>query len=412
MVKKNDNPASQLQGANKLAAEAVVGITHVVESMHSTILSLGGLIGDKEQKTTGGISGFIYSSIRSITQIVGSGIDVLLGQLGSELDHLDSIPGKEAGISMLNGVLGDHLVSRNNPLAITMQFRRNGKALTDQDIENIISQSSGRLYIAIHGLCMNDMQWTREGHDHAEKLGFSQGFSPIYLHYNSGLHISDNGINLSLLLQQLVSQHPQIQKINILAHSMGGLVARSACYSATQETDAAWLDKLEHIVFLGTPHNGALLAKGGNLVDFMLNISPFSVPFSSLVRIRSCGITDLQSGLILESDWKGKDRFKLELEPPSLTPLPAKVACYAIAVSTDDEQGLLSDHVVGDGLVTVGSALGRRKGDNPHLDFPTKQQWVGRGINHMELLNHPDVYQRIESWFIQCTPDNHAEKSE
>jgi len=70
---------------------------------------------------------------------------VLLGRLSSKLGEKDSSPGREAVLSALNGVLGDHLVARNNPLAIPMQFRRNGKPLNKQSLLDTIQQSDGKI---------------------------------------------------------------------------------------------------------------------------------------------------------------------------------------------------------------------------------------------------------------------------
>ena len=52
---------------------------------------------------------------------------------------------------------------------------------------------------------------------------------------------------------------------------MGGLVARSAChYAAKNGNQLAWIKLLKHLVTLGTPHHGAILERGGKLVDTIL----------------------------------------------------------------------------------------------------------------------------------------------
>ena len=51
----------------------------------------------------------------------------------------------------------------------------------------------------------------------------------IHLHYNSGLHVSTNGRAFAALLENLLEQWPEaLKEFGILAHSMGGLVTRSA----------------------------------------------------------------------------------------------------------------------------------------------------------------------------------------
>ncbi len=58
----------------------------------------------------------------------------------------------------------------------------------------------------------------------------------------------------------------------IIGHSMGGLVARSACHYAAQARNE-WLRRLDKIIFIGTPHHGAPLERGGNWVDVLLGAS-------------------------------------------------------------------------------------------------------------------------------------------
>ena len=48
----------------------------------------------------------------------------------------------------------------------------------------------------VHGLCMNDLQWTQKSGDFEAALARDLGYTVIHLHYNSGLHISTNGRTL------------------------------------------------------------------------------------------------------------------------------------------------------------------------------------------------------------------------
>ena len=90
---------------------------------------------------------------------------------------------------------------------------------------------TGKLLVLVHGLCLNDRQWTREGHDHGAALADEFGHTPLYLRYNSGRHIAANGEAFAELLETLVSHWPQpVTELVIVGHSMGGLVARSACH--------------------------------------------------------------------------------------------------------------------------------------------------------------------------------------
>jgi pimeloyl-ACP methyl ester carboxylesterase len=332
-----------------------------------------------------------------MTGLVGNGIDVLLDRFSSQPGKMDSSPAREAALAALNGVFGDHLVASNNPLAIPMQFRRNGKPLNEQALCEAIGQCDRRLAIMVHGSCMNDLQWNRQGHDHGATLARELGVLPVYVHYNTGLHISENGRNLASLLESVFTQASHPRELFIIGHSMGGLVSRSACHYG-KLSGHGWLDHLQKLIFLGTPHHGAPLEKGGNWINILMDTNPYSSPFSRLGKARSRGITDLRYGNVLDEDWNGRCRFKFSGDQRKPVPLPDGVQCYSIAASTRKEPGRPGDNLIGDGLVPLSSALGRHKDKELNLPFPASHQWVGREMNHMDLLNHPEVYATIEKW--------------
>ncbi len=191
-----------------------------------------------------------------------------------------------------------------------------------------------------------------------------------------------------------MQQWPEpLEEFAMIAHSMGGLVARSAYYYGTA-AGQLWPQQLRRLIFLGTPHHGSLLERGGNLIDVSLGLNPYTAPFARLGRLRSAGITDLRYGNLLDEDWQGVDRFahKGDLRHP--VPLPEGVRCYAIAANAGKKAGDL----IGDGMVSVSSALGRHKDDARTLSFAPSRQWIGYGMNHWDLLSRRAVYERIRGW--------------
>jgi pimeloyl-ACP methyl ester carboxylesterase len=269
--------------------------------------------------------------------------------------------------------------------------------MTAETLSETIQQSKGKLAIMVHGACMNDLQWNRKEHDHGAALARDLGFEPLYVHYNTGLHISENGQSFASLLETIAAQSPEPVELFIVAHSMGGLVTRSACHYA-KKSGHTWLQNLRKVVFLGTPHHGSLLERGGNCIDVLLKMTPYSAPFSRLGKIRSCGVTDLRYGNLLDDDWQGGDRFESSGDQRIPVPLPKGVQCYAIAATTGKESSTLSDNVIGDGLVTLRSALGRHDDVNLDLPFPENNQWIVRNVNHLDLLSNPSVYKTIKTW--------------
>ena len=399
--------AVDLQGLGRLAVDATLGITGIVETMHHNISRVPGPLGKPTQKPTKGITGLVYRSIRGVTRLVGGGVDLALANLASLVGEEPSSRTREAVLAALNGVLGDHLAASGNPLAIPMRFRRGGQALVLRrpSLAKAIAQPTGRILILMHGLCRSDLQWERDGHDHGAAIAadpaFVPAYTPVYLQYNSGLHVSTNGREFASLVESLVRAWPvPVEEIAILAHSMGGLIARSALHYAS-ESKRAWPAKVTKIVFLGTPHDGAPLERGGNWVTVVLDKSPYTTAFSRLGKLRSAGITDLRHGNLLDDDWMGRDRFAASSRVTTkrrLVPLPAGVQCFAAAASLARKSGGLRERFLGDGLVQVPSALGHGRTPKGALGIAAKRQWIGYGMNHLDLLDRPEVYDRIRRW--------------
>lgn len=380
--------ASDLRGLNRLVIDATAGVTDVVEAMHHNIARPPGVLAMPSRGRTRGITGLVYRSIRGVTRLAGGGIDAALAPFSS-LGAGRSSLGREAALAALNGVLGDHLAATGNPLAIPMGIRREGRPL--------VPTASGRLLVLAHGLCMNDLQWKRKGHDHGAALARDRGFTPVYLHYNSGLHVSTNGRELAGLIEDLVERWPvPVEELVILGHSMGGLVARSACHYG-RAAGHGWLRHLKKLVFLGTPHHGSALERGGNRVDSILGFSRYTAPLGRLGQIRSAGITDLRHGNLLDEDWEGLDRFEPTEDRRRPVPLPDGVECYAMAAAPK-RPGPLQSRLLGDGLVAVNSALGRHEDPVRNLDLPESRQWIAQGVTHFDLLSQPEAYDRIREW--------------
>jgi pimeloyl-ACP methyl ester carboxylesterase len=391
---------SDLRGYSRLAIEATIGVTDLVENMHHNIARVPAVLGTPTQKRTRGITGLVYRIIRGITRLVGGGVDAAFAQLAPQLDQAAPSPQREAVLAALNGVLGDHLAASQNSLAIPMQLRRDGQPLelTRQALAADIPQAGGKVLLLAHGLCMNDLQWRRKGHDHGAALAVDAGYTPVYLHYNSGLHISTNGRALAEMIENLLHAWPvPVDELVILGHSMGGLLTRSACHYG-KLAGHAWPGHLRKIVFLATPHHGSPLERGGNRIDLVLGASPYTAALARLGKIRSAGITDLRHGSLLDEDWEHRDRFaRTKSHPPAAVPLPDGVQCYAVGATLPEKRGLRAK-VLGDGLVLLSSALGKHEDPARSLSFPESQQWTGYGMNHFDLLERRDVYERIYEW--------------
>ncbi len=349
-----------------------------------------------------GITRLVYRSISGVAQLVGMGTDVALTLLDPvltvKLKHPS--PGREAARAALNGVLGDHLVETANPLAIPMRLRFNGLPLQLErnSMAAALPPARNRLAVMVHGLCLNDRQWSRDGHNHGAALARDLGYAVVYLHYNTGLHISINGRAFADLLEALVTQWPvRLEELAIIGHSMGGLLARSACHYAAAGGHA-WPGHLRKLIFLGTPHHGAPMERGGQWLHLALNRSPYTAAFTHLGRIRSAGITDLRYGNLLDGDWQdqGSIRACRGCQADCAVARRRPVLCHC---RDHGETGRRSrDQLLGDGLVPLASALGQHGDPRRALSIPEDRQWIGRAMKSFDLLSRQDVYERMRLW--------------
>ena len=390
---KQHATAADVRGAARLAVDATQGLTALVEAMHARIKSPPGLRGGEK---TNGITGLVYRTVHGVTELVGGGLDALLGMLAPLLTPTaHGTPAssweREAVLAALNGVLGDHLEATANPLATTMGFRSCGQALALQGpaLRQALPQGNGRLLVLMHGLCMNDLQWSRDGQDHGAALAREAGYTPVYLRYNTGRAVHVNGAEFAALMEQLLAVWPHaLQRVVLLCHSMGGLVARSALHQGAL-AGQRWVQRVDDAVFLGTPHHGAPLERAGHGLDIVLSAAPYAAPLARLGRVRSAGITDLRHGQLLAGPRGAK---------PEPVPLPEQPRCFAVAASTDQKADGLKGRLLGDGLVQLDSALGRHRDPARRLHFAADRQLQLQGFNHMQLLSNPEVCETLLRW--------------
>ena len=377
---------TQLRGLTRLLVDGAAGITDLVDAMHGTVQRVPAPLARSRHLRARGLSGFVYACVRGGIRGSGALLDVLLEQLerrGRETDH--SAAARLDLLSILNGIYGDHLQRSGNPLAIPMGFQHRGQAWLPDRTARSAEQAAatGRpILLCIHGLCLNESHWRRNGHDHGEALASALDWTPLYLRYNSGRPIADNGRELARQLEQLLRHWPGSSvDLHVLAHSMGGLVIRSALKQS--RSNQRWPRQLRSVSFLGTPHFGAPLERGGHGIDRLLGLSPYSAPFVRLGASRSAGITDLRHGHIVNG------------QPPGGA-LPAGLPAFAVAATLDQRVGGLKDRLLGDGLVPVASALGQHP--TRGLGIPSNNHWIAESTGHLQLLEDPATFERLRDW--------------
>lgn len=223
--------------------------------------------------------------------------------------------------------------------------------------------------------------------------------APISIRYNSGLRVSDNGERLAELIEVIHSEWPvPVESIALVGHSMGGLVVRSAC-AAAQSADHVWIDDLDDIVTVATPHRGSPLEKAANVAAWGLGFARATRPLADFVNGRSVGIKDLRFGAIVENDWEGVDPDALLRNTVGDHPQPADVTHHVVAgVATADPMhpvgAVVGDFVVRTGSSTAGSGL------------DTSNVAIHGGRNHFNLVNDPEVIRRVLRWLSEPASDD------
>lgn len=386
--------AADLRGAARLLTQATTSVTDVVEGMHARISPWPEHPATPGQ--TQGLTRLIYRSVRSLARFVGGGVEALLHLLPEGEAQAPDSPQRDALVAALNGVLGDHLLATHNPLATPMQWRLAGQRLPDEPAalaQALRTQATTpTVLVLVHGLCMNDRQWLRQGHDHGAALAQALGATPVYLRYNTGLPIAHNGATLAAQLEALLAAWPQPpERLLLLGHSMGGLVLRSALH-AGQQAQQRWVPMCSDLICLGSPHHGAPLEKAGHGLDVLLAQTPYTAPLARLGQARSAGIMDLRHGTVLR--------------PPAHLPLPTGLRCHAVAACLNSappagKAARLPDRLLGDGLVPLDSALGWHRRSAQRLAFEPERCLTVWNTGHLDLLNSAQVSQQMIQWLGQ-----------
>ena len=373
-----------IRGLTGLGADATVGVTDIVEGMYRNIAAGSPPWGPAPEGPARGIAGLVHACIRQSATTIGDAADQILAlDPASEAMSGDGTIKRDAWLAALNGVVGDHLHAKRNPLAIPMQFRYRGIRLDASQLPQQLPAASDTLVLFVHGLCMNHHQWTRAGSNHA---GSVDG-TAVHLWYNSGRPIAENGAVLAKQLQTLADSWPhKLARIQLVGHSMGGLVLRSAL-SQAETKQLPWRGQVTHLICLGTPHMGAPIERAGHVFNSAVLKSPYTAPLGRLGWLRSAGITDLREGTILPAAANAPNRFDPGRTAAARVPLPEGVQCSAVAATLGHTIGDAKDKLAGDGLVPVASAVGRANQPTSSLNFTDDNTLIVTETNHWQLLD-------------------------
>jgi pimeloyl-ACP methyl ester carboxylesterase len=364
-----------LRGLLQLGVSGTVGVASLAQAIHEAVIATSPLPWMPASALVNGVARLAYGSVRGVAGAVGKGGDSLLSlaerRIGGErrLSKRREFAVPLGFRSALNGVVGDRLEALANPMALPMTIEAHRWSRS-----GVHRAARGPRVLFIHGLCMTDEHWqapTARGEDFGDRLARESGLRPLYLRYNTGLAIAENGRRLAALLEiRHRGRRAWQEPFHVVAHSLGGLVLRSAIAEGLSQGHV-WTERLQHVVSLGTPHDGAPLERLGKSVEAALRLSRFSSPWAVLASVRSVAIQQLGHAAV--APWPSV--------PPSLR-------WHAVAGALGSRDRGRLGAFLGDGLVPVASALGQhREGSAPEF----AERTVLQGVGHLALVRHPSV---------------------
>jgi pimeloyl-ACP methyl ester carboxylesterase len=358
----------ELRALGDLAGDAIGGIATSVRDMHAGIAERAfngvGIMATPVRLLHDRISTGAYRTVTTALRgAARAGAGAVSRTRPPDAPSLQASIRGRLMVGALNGAFGD----------------RCAEALAgEMVVARPITDPTERLAVFIHGLCETEDAWwlgARRYTPYGVRLQRELGWTPVYIRYNSGRPISENGGRLAELLGELTDAWPvPVEEIALVGHSMGGLVARCALHEGVDEP---WISHVRHVFMLGTPHRGAPLEKAAKAAAGRLESLPETRALANALNIRSAGIRDLCR----------------DCEIPYLP----SAKQYFVSATLSREASAPAGRLVGDLLVLPASAWDH-VGRGQRLNFPLDHyRHVGRA-NHFELLNHPAIYEQIRQW--------------
>jgi pimeloyl-ACP methyl ester carboxylesterase len=393
-----------------LLGSALGEVAEVARDVHKAVAKrLFGLAGGPTAPVKlmhDGISAIAYGSTRLGVRVIPTVLGLVAEATGDpSAPSLADDPRGRFALGALNGFWGDRLVRQRPALATQMRMRTHGgqlRRVPANVVHDLGTSATGRVIVFVHGLCENDLSWgfraERTWGDRTVTYGSllreERGWTPLYVSFNSGLHVSANGFELAEQLDELVRLWPvPVTDLAIVGHSMGGLIARSAAHQAA-EGNMAWAASLRHLIGLGAPHLGAPLERIVNKGTHAMARLPETQPLATWLNRRSVGIKDMRHGSLVEADW-------LDLDPEDINDNCTEVAFLA-AVTYYSVSATLSRKPTsrwpffGDLLVDHSSAIG--SGPRRALSFDVEHTLHLGGKHHFHLLGDRVIYEHLREW--------------
>ncbi len=412
LVEPLAGPVEAIDALRQASTVGVLGTVRVVNQAVRVVSDLGlelaESLADARVDVQADVQADVRADVQADVQAAASADEATAAEpaLPMRSDALDSAAWLgDAALGLVNAVVGDHLHRRDNGLGLEMKFRLRDHyvPLTGAALTRLLPAASPRVALFVHGLGTTEWSWCLAAAayhgDPAASFGTllerDLGYTPVWLRYNTGRHISENGRQLAAELERFIAAYPvPIEELVLVGHSMGGLVVRSACHYASEQR-LGWLAHVRRVFCLGSPHRGAPLAKLGQVLTSVLraiDLPATRIP-GRLLAGRSAGIKDLRHGALIDEDWLGRDPDALAAAEPCAVALLPQVTYYFVSATVTADPGHPLGRLIGDLLVRLPSSSGplTRAGT-----FAIETRRFG-GVMHHQLQNHPAVYEVLRA---------------
>ena len=210
----------EARAAVRLVGRMVAGVTSHVERVHQAVAArpfrLTSPAAAPVRLVHDAVAGGVYATVR----VSGLAAGVVAGELLAATRRQDSVsagasPAGNLALAALNAAVGHRLAAEGDPLAIRMAVRQGGRDVAPDRaaLTAAFPTATTRLAVFLHGLGETEDTWRLHARRHYQdprvcygtRLADDLGYTPVYLRYNTGLHISDNGRLLAGLLEEVVA---------------------------------------------------------------------------------------------------------------------------------------------------------------------------------------------------------------
>src|SRR5687768_15734678 len=227
-------PTDEVRALSRLAAAEVGsgagGIGAVHEAIAARVFGSLGAGSAPARVAHDAIARGVYASLRGAAGAAGHVADRALRRRDpGDGRPLSATPRGALALAVVSGLIGDVLEREGSDLHEPMALRLRGRVVAPRPeaLAAAYPAATPRLVVFVHGLMETEHAWRLGGRpSYGARLAGDLGCSPLDVRYNTGRHISHNGRSLADLLEEVVAAWPvEVERIALVGHSMGGLVA-------------------------------------------------------------------------------------------------------------------------------------------------------------------------------------------